>query len=365
MAATAEPERGKRTSAKADTKTDDLHVRAATEADLPAILDLMRLSLGEGLTPRSEAFWAWKHRDNPFGTSPVLLAETPEGQLAGLRVFMRWTWRAGGEEVGAVRAVDTATHPDFRGRGIFTRLTLALAEQQEGEGTAFVFNTPNRFSRPGYLKMGWELAGRPTLWARPLRPLRLISTLVRLKLGKGTSSRGGALALDGFSPAADVLARPDLDAFLAKVHPDPDPRYATPLSAAYLRWRYDQIPGYDYYALADIDGGEGALVVFRGRWRSGLREISVSEVLATPTPQGRRKGRALLRRLAREAGADYLVATAARRTTERGVLARSGFLPVPRAGLYFTVRELARPAGTPDPLELRNWRFSIGDLEIF
>ena len=361
MATTTARERGEGNP----TETDELTLRTATEEDLPAILDLMRLSLGEGLTPRSEAFWTWKHLDNPFGPSPVLVAEAPNGQLAGLRVFMRWTWRAGGREIKAVRAVDTATHPDWRGRGIFKRLTLALAEQLEEEGVAFVFNTPNRFSRPGYLKMGWELAGRPTLWVRPLRPLRLLRTLVRLKVGKGEPSRGGALRIEGFTEAVQALARPNLDAFLARLPPEPDRCYTTPRSAAYLRWRYSQIPGYDYYALADIDGEEGALVVFRGRWRSGLREISLSEVLVTPTRQGRCKGRTLLRRLAREAEADYLVATGARGTLERGVLARSGFLPVPRAGLYFTVRELDRPSGTPDPLRLSNWQFSIGDLEIF
>ena len=39
------------------------------------------------------------------------------GQLVALRAFMRWTWRSGGRDVTAVRAVDTATHPDWRGQG--------------------------------------------------------------------------------------------------------------------------------------------------------------------------------------------------------------------------------------------------------
>ena len=348
---------------KNPVETDRLTLRAATEADLPAILELMRLSLGEGLTPRSEAFWTWKHLDNPFGPSPVLVAEAPGGQLVGLRVFMRWAWQTGGEAVEAVRAVDTGTHPDWRGRGIFTRLTLALADQLAEEGVPFVFNTPNRFSRPGYLKMGWKLVGRPTLWGRPLRPLHVLKTLARLKLGKADSSRGGAFPVAGVPEAAEELTSPDLDAFLASL--PPDHRYATPRTADYLRWRYADIPGYSYHALSDLSEGEGALVIFRGRWRSGLREVSLSEVLVTPTPQGRRRGRALLRRLARTVEADYLVAAGARSMPERAVLVQSGFLPAPRAGLHFTVRELDCPPGPPDPFQLSNWRFSIGDLEVF
>ena len=70
----------------------------------------------------------------------------------------------------AVRAVDTATDPDYQGRGLFTRLTLQAIDELRAEGVDFVFNTPNDQSRPGYLKMGWQVVGtlpthvRPTRW---------------------------------------------------------------------------------------------------------------------------------------------------------------------------------------------------------
>ena len=35
------------------------------------------------------------------------------------------------------------------------------------EGVDFVFNTPNDQSRPGYLKMGWQLVGKLTPWVQP------------------------------------------------------------------------------------------------------------------------------------------------------------------------------------------------------
>ena len=71
----------------------------------------------------------------------------------------------------AVRAVDTATDPGWRRRGLFSELTRQLVEEVRRDGTAFVFNTPGASSRPGYLKLGWQEVGRLPLLVRPLRSL--------------------------------------------------------------------------------------------------------------------------------------------------------------------------------------------------
>lgn len=72
-------------------------------------------------------------------------------------MFLRWKFDVPGEgTISAVRAVDTATHPDWQGSGIFTRLTLGALDELRDDGLDVVFNTPNDQSRPGYLKMGWS-----------------------------------------------------------------------------------------------------------------------------------------------------------------------------------------------------------------
>ncbi len=64
-----------------------------------------------------------------------------------------------GEVLRAVRAVDTATDPDYQGQGLFTALTMHGLDEVRADGVDFVFNTPNDQSRPGYLKMGWQTVG--------------------------------------------------------------------------------------------------------------------------------------------------------------------------------------------------------------
>src|SRR5262245_16812273 len=115
-----------------------MKIRVATTADTPAIVGLLKISLGEKLMPNSEAFWKWKHTDNPFGPSPVLLAFENE-KLIGVRAFMRWQWTGNDRVYAATRAVDTATHPDYQGRGIFRTLTLQMVDECSKDGVDFIF----------------------------------------------------------------------------------------------------------------------------------------------------------------------------------------------------------------------------------
>ena len=97
-----------------------MEIREATESDIPDIVALLKKSLGESLMPKTEAYWRWKHLINPFGTSPVLLCWEND-KLVGVRAFMRWEWHKGEQVYHALRAVDTATHPEYQGRGLFKK----------------------------------------------------------------------------------------------------------------------------------------------------------------------------------------------------------------------------------------------------
>ncbi len=332
----------------------DLSVRLSAPGDTPAILALIASSYGRDDDDTKRAYWQWKHQANPFGTSPALVAEA-DGRVVGVRVFLRWNWRSGANTVRAVRAVDTATHPAWQGRGIFSRLTMQLVEEVRSEGVSFIYNTPNHKSMPGYVKMGWTPVARIPLWVRPLR----ISGLVRRAL----SSHAAPPPTPGeCDPISKVLDDVKLPAFLADVAFG-DERYHTARTLNYLRWRYNDIPGLEYYGRFETSGSEGALIIARARIRGRFREVTISELMVTPSARGIQLGKAALSRVARSADADYVAACAAAGTTERDVLLRSGFLPVPNLGPHFTARPLD-PAAL-NPARWANWRCSIGDLEVF
>ena len=147
---------------------DAIDLRPATPDDREQILALLGVSLGWDDDSRYRELFAWKHERNPFGRSFAWVAER-DGRVVAVRLFMRWMFLRGGSTLHAVRAVDTATHPDHQGHGLFTALTTHALEACRAEGVAFVFNTPNAQSRPGYLKMGWREVGRPRVAAAATR----------------------------------------------------------------------------------------------------------------------------------------------------------------------------------------------------
>jgi len=122
--------------------------------DIPEIIGLIKLGLSDKNTVNS---FLWKHKENPFGISVGLLA-CDEEEIVGVRMFMFWEFRKGEKIVKAIRPVDTIIHPNYRGKGLFKKLTLEGLKICKNEYD-LVFNTPNKNSFPGYIKMGWVSYG--------------------------------------------------------------------------------------------------------------------------------------------------------------------------------------------------------------
>lgn len=309
-----------------------LTTRSLVESDLDEILDLMRSSLGEsGLLKRTPEMFAWKHFKNPFGRSIGLVAESSGGEIVGLRTFMRWELSTPGRErLRCIRAVDTATHPEFQRQGIFRRLTEEAIEMARADGVHLVFNTPNSKSKPGYLKMGWLEVGAIGALLRP-------------------SLRFLAHPRTHFETSPDPDAEPYVNTGSQRDRAPLGLR--TPREANYLRWRYTEHPTADYFLAGD---GEGVAVV-RPNVRRGRRELVVADVFGPPG-EG-------LRAAVSSSRADYLGTFFQKGTVERRAAARVGFLPIPGyKALQLVMRPLVElPASYR---QLSAWDISVGDFEL-
>ena len=325
-----------------------LDVRQATDDDLPDVLELLQASLGWVPDDAYARFFAWKHQQSPFGRSPAWVAVDPaaEGRIVGFRTFSRWQFDRGGDTVTAVRAVDTATHPDYQGRGIFSLLTRQALDELAAEKVGFVFNTPNDRSRPGYFKMGWQLVERLPVAATPRSPL----SLVRLARARTPADKWAA-PTDAGVPVADVLADDAAVAsLLAASRPD-DGRLRTRRTPDYLAWRYG-FPPLHYRAIVAPGGVEEGLVVFRLRRRGAALEAAVCEQIV-PVGDDRTAPR-LVRRLLRDTGADHAVQIGRARPA-------AGLLPVPGQGPTLVWRDLTETTMPPAD----RWALGLGDIELF
>jgi GNAT superfamily N-acetyltransferase len=304
-------------------------IRHATDQDIPSIVELLKLSLGESLMPKSEAFWRWKHVDNPFGRSPVLLAFEND-QLIGVRAFMRWEWRQGGKIYKSVRAVDTATHPDHQGKGIFKKLTLQLVEQCRSEGVDFIFNTPNKSSKPGYIKMGWMSNGKLKLNIKPFIPWGAKTD----DFDSSYSTKNNSI---NYSTKFEVSTSDLL---------------STAVSQKFLGWRYSENPNINYYAFSDNKENPTWLTIFRLKpYRLGI-EFRICETFQSSKVniQAYRKQ---LKQIIQTSGANMV--SSAKHTSLFPTLPLS-------IGPEITTRPLSFDHNF---LTFNFWKPALGDMEVF
>jgi GNAT superfamily N-acetyltransferase len=324
--------------------SEEVSVREGSVADFPAVLKLAQRSLG--WTDSDARYLDWKHRENPLGTSPMWVAEADD-RVVGFRTFLRWDLvEPGGRVVHAVRAVDTATDPDYQGGGIFTRLTRGALEPLREQGIEMIFNTPNEKSRPGYLKMGWSEVGRLPVEVRP-NSWRFPIAVARARQGADRE----AIATSVGAPAAEALNNVEaLQALLAEAPPVDG--WTTHRTPAHLAWRYGN-PDLEYRAV--LAGSiERGVAIFRLRSRGSATEAVVAEVIARAGDESAR--RVLLRAVA-AVDADYLLRIGrAHHIAPPSEL----FVRLPRIGPILAHRSLV---GAPSP-PLAAWSLSLGDVEL-
>jgi hypothetical protein len=309
-------------------------IREVESGDRPAINALLRQALGVGDDPRYERFLEWKHRANPFGASFEWVA-TVDGAIVGYRSFLRWELVADGVVRKAVRAVDTATDPNHLGKGIFRALTLHGVEHLATQDVAWVFNTPNDASRPGYLKMGWTVVGKLPVAIVPRSPM----AVRHIRRARQAATRWSE-PCTAFEPAVAALEQVVGNGSVAA---DPA-RWATNRSLPYLQWRY----GFDDLQYRGV-AVDGAVVVFRVRRRGPLLEALIADVVGRPE-RPLRLG-AVSRRILRSTGADVAVLSGPQR---------------PRTALSISGPQLTwRPVTDPRVPTLQEIAFSGGDVELF
>jgi N-acetylglutamate synthase-like GNAT family acetyltransferase len=310
-------------------------IRKATNTDIPQIIELLKVSLGESLIPKSEALWRWKHLDNPFGASPTLVALDRE-KIIGVRTFLRWEFIESTKLISTCRAVDTAIHPDYQGQGLFKKLTLELIESLKEEGIELIFNTPNTASLPGYLKMGWKKWGK--------LPLKL-----NFHFHQGRNEL--PINPEPWSQIETVICE------IAQQNQSSS-GLNTNLLPGYLAWRYRDCPLFPYHFISD---GDSCVLFYRIKEGKMGRELRITdffarrELLEKEIKEIQKK----LTEVEKLAKARFTSYSGLKFTTEK--IVDMGILPIIPMGPIVTIRQV-NPALSP---LTKNWNWSLGDLEVF
>jgi GNAT superfamily N-acetyltransferase len=329
-----------------------LKVRAFEAKDEPGVLEVLQAAFGpwphdiQGVAPGE--FFRWKHLAGPFGPSLLLVAEA-DGAVIGFAAYMPWRFRAGGQILTTVRAVDFAVHPSHRRRGASSALTQTAVTHLSRD-VAFTWSNPNEQMRPGSLKSGRRQVGRLPRFVQLRVPLRYTIQRARTK-GSMTPQQlpiaadtAAALLHDG-AHASLLLARTK----------QPGDRLVTAKDLDYLRWRYGRFEEYRAIRTDARSGGSG-MVIFRPRRHGSFWVLHVCELFVEQ--DDRRTARHLLRQVRDAAPADFVTCSFSSRTHA----ARCGFVPY-RGGTVLMTFPLQQNLA-PDPTQRASWALSFGDLEL-
>lgn len=119
----------------------------------------------------SVASLTWLYRDNPDGEVVGFDAWSGERLVAHyVTIPMRANVR--GREARGLLSLNTATHPDFQGKGLFTKLASATYDAATQRGFKFVFGVANANSTPGFTRKLAFQNVRPLEAGGLLRPPR-------------------------------------------------------------------------------------------------------------------------------------------------------------------------------------------------
>lgn len=184
----------------------------------------------------------WQYWSNPFGRSICRVA------LAGDRVVAHLlAWRLpvvlGDRAVTAGLFIDTSTHPEYRGRGIYFELKRQIAAAARDAGWEFVFSNPVHERGAGRAAgPGWVPLPRPRLFVRPIQAQwtelqnRVPAWGRRLALLWGHRARAGGERSDTVPEGLDDL--------VARLWTDTDNGMIP--SARWWDWRFARHPAQPY-----------------------------------------------------------------------------------------------------------------------
>ncbi|WP_232702537.1 GNAT family N-acetyltransferase [Halobacterium wangiae] len=294
---------------------------------------------------RSESWFAWKYEENPYITEPPVFLALADGRVVGARPFMAFRLRAGDTTLSALQPSDTMVHPDYRGRGIFTRMTEAAIAHYEDRTPELCFNFPNEQAWPGYEKLGWRAVDEQQTYYRIQNPTAFTGSTLDGQLTKHASRVANPAARTllslwtrvGLSPEAftvEVESGAPVETLTTLYRREIPEQIHASRDEAFYRWRFASPVWSRRTYVATENGTQVAGLVARTRTtEAGITLTQIVEVV--PLAGGRRRSAALAclldRVVADHVDSDVLAATEGALPDD--LLVRSGFFPDDRLPL--------------------------------
>lgn len=338
-------------------KTAKWGVREASAADIPAMNALFTEVFG---TERPLAHDQWKYGDDPFGPTLVVVAEDGN-RVVGQYALWPTPLRLGAKVYLGAQSLDTMTHPDYQGQGMFTKLASVCYEAAARRDVVAVYGFPNASSYPGFIRRlnfhhafgvrGWTRLLSPSKHPRIPRGVALLASVVaRLLPAPGDA----ALRIESGWPA-EAAIEPLLEYWQAEKG-----LCRVERSLAWWQYRCGASSGRSYQCVtAWRDSSLAGLAIWGSDPLSNYPRGLLAELVFADRAAGRAVVSAAIH-AARAAGCAVLN-TATNDPAVIGVLRSRGFVglrPVP-----FIIRQLTPQSLDANVHDPNAWRILGSDLD--
>ena len=213
---------------------NNLIIREYQEKDEYQILDLLNRNFKNQQhlnLIRDSKWWEWKYKNNIFG-NPIINVVEHDNKIIACRPFWPWKLNVRGTEIMAYQPVDAVVDKEYRGQGLFTKLTNKTLSENK-ENIDLVFNFSNDQSIRANLRIGWFSVGK-LQWF--VKVNKIVSSFNQIRNNTGFTS----LQLQD----EDSINQLKINQVNGKF--DFSEKIKTIRTKDFLKWRYMQHPQINY-----------------------------------------------------------------------------------------------------------------------
>ena len=321
-------------------------LRPAGEGDLAQLIALRERTFGQRVSPEQ---WRWKLGRPRSPVANVWVVEAGGRlvfQYAGIPTPVRHL----GTDRLAMVSVDTMTDPEYRRRGLLTKMGPETYEHWRRAGVAFVLGIPNEQwgSRAGAL--GFVPVSELRWWVRWLDPVRMLAASVGLRYARSVGQVSAARSRSASFDVSSISDPSPFDDLWRRTGEEGVIR-----DAAWFRWRYlEAVPAWSVLGAWRERKAVGA-VAFRLDSVPERPSGTIGEVVALELPSMRALLEAACQSLRRQGAVRVALLIQPGSVLEQAALA-TGFIP---RRFAFSVQAIDLGGGLPSA-----GHFQGGDFDV-
>jgi GNAT superfamily N-acetyltransferase len=147
-----------------------IEMRRFEENDTEAVVRLLNLAFGGW---HGVSYWKWKYLRNPAGLECSIWIAKDGDRVVGCYGIIPTMMKIGSSNVLGAQAVDAATHPRYRYRGISVKLFDHVLEEAVKTGISMVYGFPGTGSYRAFTKLGFRRIFELSQMMAVMNPLAL------------------------------------------------------------------------------------------------------------------------------------------------------------------------------------------------